>query len=49
MSSQADSEAADLAREESALNEEPEAELRELEQIYIDRGLDLALARQVAK
>ena len=49
VSSQADSEAADLAREKSALNEEPEAELRELEQIYIDRGLDLALARQVAK
>jgi VIT1/CCC1 family predicted Fe2+/Mn2+ transporter len=49
VSSQADSEAADLAREKSALNEEPEAELRELEQIYIDRGLDVALARQVAK
>ena len=49
VSSQAESEAADLAREKSALNEEPEAELRELEQIYIDRGLDVALARQVAK
>ena len=31
VSSQADSEAADLARERNALNEEPEAELTELE------------------
>jgi VIT1/CCC1 family predicted Fe2+/Mn2+ transporter len=31
------------------LAEEPEAELRELQQIYIDRGLDADLARQVAE
>ena len=33
----------------NALNEEPEAELTELEQIYVDRGLEPALARQVAE
>ena len=49
VSSQADSEGADLARERKALNEEPEAELTELEQIYVDRGLEPALARQVAE
>jgi vacuolar iron transporter family protein len=49
VSSQADSEAADLARERKALNEEPEAELTELEKIYVARGLEPALARQVAE
>jgi VIT1/CCC1 family predicted Fe2+/Mn2+ transporter len=49
VSSQADSEAADLAREKNALHEEPEAELTELEKIYADRGLEPALARQVAE
>ena len=49
VSSQADSEAADLARERNALNEEPEAELTELEKIYVARGLEPVLARQVAE
>ena len=48
VSSQADSEAADLAREKKALKEEPEEELTELAQIYIDRGLEPALAQEVA-
>jgi VIT1/CCC1 family predicted Fe2+/Mn2+ transporter len=49
VSSQADSEVADLAREQKALAETPEEELTELTQIYVDRGLDLSLARQVTK
>lgn len=48
VSSQADTEAADLARERRELAEQPEAELDELTQIYIDRGLEAALARRVA-
>ena len=49
VSSQANSEAADLEREKRALKEEPKLELRELTQIYEKRGLDPALARQVAE
>ena len=49
VSSQADSEAADLARERRALEEAPKAEMHELEQIYVDRGLAPALAGQVAE
>jgi vacuolar iron transporter family protein len=49
VSSQADSEAADLAREKQALKEEPVEEFTELAQIYVDRGLDPALARRVAE
>ena len=49
VSSQADSEAADLEREKRALREHPRAELRELAQIYVDRGLTPALAREVAE
>jgi VIT1/CCC1 family predicted Fe2+/Mn2+ transporter len=49
VSSQADSETADLARERKALKEEPEQEVTELAQIYVDRGLAPALARQVAE
>jgi VIT1/CCC1 family predicted Fe2+/Mn2+ transporter len=49
VSSQADTEAADLARERKELAEQPEFELQELTQIYRDRGLDEALARQVAE
>ena len=48
VSSQADTEAADMAREKEELRDFPEAELEELTQIYIDRGLDPSLARQVA-
>jgi vacuolar iron transporter family protein len=48
VSSQRDAETADLAREARELAEMPEHERQELTQIYIDRGLDPALARQVA-
>ncbi len=43
------SEAADLAREKRALEEKPKAELRELTQIYVERGLAPELAREVAQ
>ena len=49
VSSQADSEAADIERERRALKEHPRDELRELAQIYVDRGLKPDLAREVAK
>ncbi|MCC6926176.1 VIT family protein [Novosphingobium sp.] len=48
VSSQADTEAADLARERKELAEQPEFELQELTNIYRQRGLDEDLARQVA-
>jgi VIT1/CCC1 family predicted Fe2+/Mn2+ transporter len=47
--SQADTEAADLAREQAELNADPAAELRELGAIYVARGLEPALAQQVAQ
>lgn len=47
--SQADTEAADLARERDELATRPEHELDELTAIYERRGLDPALARQVAE
>jgi VIT1/CCC1 family predicted Fe2+/Mn2+ transporter len=46
--SQADTEGADLARERAELAAEPEAELRELTGIYVQRGLSPELAQQVA-
>lgn len=46
--SQADTEKADLSLERMELAEDPEAELTELSHIYTQRGLDPALARQVA-
>lgn len=49
VSSQADAEAADLARERQELATMPEAELRELAGIYEARGLTPALALQVAE
>jgi vacuolar iron transporter family protein len=49
VSSQADTERADLARETRELAESPEAELRELQNIYISRGLDADLALRVAE
>ena len=49
VSSQADTERADLAKERQELDRNPEAELRELTSIYESRGLDHALARQVAE
>lgn len=47
--SQADTEAADLARERQELAEEPEKEMTELAEIYVQRGLEPALARRVAE
>jgi len=47
--SQADTEKADLNRERKELIDEPEKELEELKTIYMNRGLDEALARQVAQ
>lgn len=49
VSSQADTERADLARERTELRETPEAELRELAGIYVARGLDAELAHRVAE
>ncbi|MBY5338799.1 VIT family protein [Rhizobium leguminosarum bv. viciae] len=48
VSSQADTEEADLARERTELETQPEVELDELTQIYVKRGLTHDLARQVA-
>jgi vacuolar iron transporter family protein len=47
--SQADTESADIAREKQELAEEPEKELEELTNIYVQRGLEVELARQVAQ
>ena len=48
VSSQADTEAADLAREAEEQRADPRGETRELAAIYIRRGLSADLARQVA-
>ncbi|HEX5380215.1 MAG TPA: VIT family protein [Phenylobacterium sp.] len=48
VSSQADTEKADLDRERGELATDPEAELDELTGIYVKRGLEPGLARQVA-
>lgn len=48
VSSQTDAEQADIARETGELESMPEAELYELTQIYVSRGLDEDLARKVA-
>jgi VIT1/CCC1 family predicted Fe2+/Mn2+ transporter len=47
--SQTDLENADLVRERAELRDQPDAELRELTNIYVKRGLDATLARQVAE
>ena len=49
VSSQADTESADIARERAELRSEPDKELRELAVIYEKRGLEPALAVQVAQ
>jgi VIT1/CCC1 family predicted Fe2+/Mn2+ transporter len=46
--SQADTEHADLAREREELRTQPDHELDELAAIWMSRGLDAGLARQVA-
>ncbi len=48
VSSQSDTEQSDLARERQELKENPEGELEELTQIYVKRGVEYPLARQVA-
>jgi VIT1/CCC1 family predicted Fe2+/Mn2+ transporter len=48
VSSQADTEEADLARERTELADAPEQEHAELAEIYVKRGLDRALADAVA-
>jgi len=47
--SQADTEEADLARERKELASDKRGELAELERIYLSRGLEPLLARQVAE
>jgi VIT1/CCC1 family predicted Fe2+/Mn2+ transporter len=49
VSSQADSEKADLAREQRELEDNRPAERRELTEIYVDRGVEEALAAKVAE
>jgi VIT1/CCC1 family predicted Fe2+/Mn2+ transporter len=49
VSSQSDTEKADLARERRELAEQPEFEVDELAGIYVNRGLQPDLARQVAR
>jgi VIT1/CCC1 family predicted Fe2+/Mn2+ transporter len=49
VSSQGDTEQAALRQERSELKSDPEAELRELAEIYVQRGLEPGLAGQVAE
>jgi VIT1/CCC1 family predicted Fe2+/Mn2+ transporter len=49
VSTQADTETADLTRERQELATSPESELAELTGIYVQRGLEPTLARQVAE
>src|SRR5208337_494964 len=49
VSSQSDTERADLARERQELSDNPEFERDELADIYVKRGVDRELARQVAR
>lgn len=49
VSSQSDTEQADLTRERKELHAAPEAELNELTNIYISRGVDAVTAHAVAK
>ena len=49
VSSQSDTERADLTRERKELSDNIEFEQEELTQIYVKRGLEYTLARQVAQ
>lgn len=49
VSSQADSEKAELKKEMTELRENPEVEKEELSQIYVERGLSEDLARKVSE
>ena len=48
VSTQSDTERADLEEERRALDADPEEEHEELAQIYVERGVEVELARQVA-
>jgi VIT1/CCC1 family predicted Fe2+/Mn2+ transporter len=49
VSSQADTERADLAREKRELADDPAFEREELAKLYVARGVEVGLAREVAK
>ncbi len=49
VSSQADTERADLAREKRELADDPAFEREELAELYVARGVEAGLAREVAK
>ena len=49
VSSQSDTEKADLARERRELRDDPQAEQDELAEIYVKRGVDRETAQQVAR
>ena len=49
VSSQRDAEQADIGLEKRELASEPQAELRELAMIYVERGLEPGLAMKVAE
>ena len=49
VSSQSDTEAADLAREKGELATQPDSELEELAGVYRSRGLDAETARKTAE
>jgi len=49
VSSQSDTEQADLGRESAELRDDAAGELNELAQIYVERGLEPALAKEVAR
>jgi VIT1/CCC1 family predicted Fe2+/Mn2+ transporter len=49
VSSQSDTEQADLARERRELAEDPDFEKEELARIYANRGVEIGLARKVAQ
>ena len=49
VSSQRDTERADLAKEQAEIEDFPEAEMRELTEIYVRRGLSRELAAQVSR
>jgi vacuolar iron transporter family protein len=49
VSSQSDTERADLALERKELSENPTFEVEELAELYVNRGVDQTLARQVAQ
>jgi VIT1/CCC1 family predicted Fe2+/Mn2+ transporter len=49
VSSQSDTEQADLARERKELSDSPQFELDELTEIYVQRGVEKSLAQEVAQ